>query len=143
MMRSPACPEPIGDPVIEAISTTTANGVWTCLVLAVASASVSMTVTQTELFAPVRAAAHKAGHMIGHLFHCFYCISHWVVIAGVAVYRPVIISSGAPLIDWTVSAFFTITLTALFSGLIFKVFLAAMGKVAKEQELKALLGQDG
>lgn len=116
---------------------------WTCVVLAVAAASVSITLTQTELFAPLRAAANKAGSMIGHLFHCFYCISHWVVIAGVAVYRPVIISSGMPLIDWTVSAFFTITLTALFSGLIFTVFLAAMSKMMKERALKAMLSQEG
>ena len=115
---------------------------WTCVVLAVAAASVSITITQTELFAPLRAAANKAGPMIGHLFHCFYCISHWVVIAGVAVYRPVIISSGMPLIDWTVSAFFTITLTALFSGLIFTVFLAAMSKMMKERALKTMLSQE-
>lgn len=126
----------------EILTSPAAQGLWTCLVLAIASASVSITLTQTELFAPLRAAAHKAGHMIGHLFHCFYCISHWVVIAGVAVYRPVIISSGAPIIDWTVSAFFTIALSALFSGVIFKVFLTAMSKKATELQLKKSLAQN-
>lgn len=120
----------------EILTSPAAQGLWTCLVLAIASASVSITLTQTELFAPLRAAAHKAGHMIGHLFHCFYCIS------SVAVYRPVIISSGAPIIDWTVSTFFTIALSALFSGVIFKVFLTAMNKKATELQLKKSLAQN-
>lgn len=125
----------------EILTSPAAQALWTCLVLAIASASVSITLTQTELFAPLRAAANKAGHMIGHLFHCFYCISHWIVIAGIAVYRPVIISSGVPIIDWTVSAFFTIALTALFCGMIFKVFLAAMSKKATEIQLKKTMAQ--
>lgn len=118
-----------------------AQGLWTCLVLAVASSAVSITITQTEMFAPLRAAANKAGHQIGHLFHCFYCISHWVVIAGIATYRPVLVASGIPLIDWVVSAFFTIAMAALFSGMIFRVFLSAMAKKTSELELKKLMSQ--
>ena len=114
---------------------------WTCVVLAVAAASVSITLTQTELFAPLRAAANKAGPMIGHLFHCFYCISHWVVIAGIATYRPVLVSSGIPLVDWVVSTFFTIAVSAFFSGMIFRVFLSAMAKKTAEIEIKKLMSQ--
>lgn len=115
------------------------SALWTCTVLAVASASLSVTISQTELFAPLRAWADKVGHMTGHLFHCFYCISHWVVIIGVAIYRPVLISSGAVIVDWIVSAFFTITLAAFFSGIIFNVFLSAMGKKMKERAVKKAL----
>jgi hypothetical protein len=125
--------------VSEILNSSAASALWTCVVIAIASASVSITVTQTELFAPLRTLANKAGHMIGHLFHCFYCISHWVVIACIAVYRPVIISSDVALVDWTVSAFFTITLATFFSGMIFKVFLAAMMKMVKERELKKMM----
>ncbi len=117
------------------------QGLWTCLVLAIASSAVSITITQTEMFAPLRAAANKAGHQIGHLFHCFYCISHWVVIASIVAYRPVLIASGIPLIDWVVSAFFTIAMAALFSGMIFRVFLSAMAKKTNEIELKKLMSQ--
>jgi len=117
------------------------QGLWACLVLAIASSSVSITITQTEMFAPLRAAANKAGHQIGHLFHCFYCISHWVVIAGIVAYRPVLIASGIPLIDWVVSAFFTIAMAALFSGMIFRVFLSAMAKKTNEIALKKLMSQ--
>ena len=126
----------------EILNSSSATALWTCIVLALASASISITITQTELFAPLRAAANKAGHMIGHLFHCFYCISHWVVIVGIAVYRPIIISSGIPLMDWIVSAFFTIALTAFFCGIIFNVFLSAMAKMIKERELRKVMSSD-
>lgn len=108
------------------------NGLWTCLVIAMASASIAMTMTQTELFAPLRQWAKKTGHMIGHLFKCFYCMSHWAVIAGIIIYRPVLISSGNMIVDLIVSTFVTITLAAIICGIMFLVFLSAMQKGAKE-----------
>ena len=113
---------------------------WTCAVLAVAASSISITVTQTEIFAPLRSAMNRVHPMVGHLFHCFYCFSHWAAIAGVALYRPVLISSGYPLADLTISVFFTIGLAALTSGLIFTAFIAAVTKHAKQAQLKKELG---
>jgi hypothetical protein len=129
--------------VTEILNLPAASALWTCLVLAMASATVSITITQTELFAPLRAWANRVHPMTGHLFHCFYCMSHWVVIAGIAIYRPVIISSGVLVIDWTVSALFTVALAALFSGAIFKAFLAAMAKKMKEIEVKKAMYAEG
>ena len=62
----------------------------------------------------------------GHLFHCFYCLSHWVVFGGMAVYRPALLNSGFALIDWVMTAFIVITITTLINGLMFKVFQAAI-----------------
>lgn len=107
-----------------------------CLVIAIASASIAMTVTQTEIFAPWRAFAGKLHATLGYLFTCFYCFSHWVVIGGVTLYRPVILDSGNSLANWLVSVFFTITLTTFVCGLIFKVFLAAMASHEKLQSMK-------
>lgn len=125
----------------EILNSPAISALWACIVLAIAAASVSVTLTQTELFAPIRARANKAGHMIGHLFHCFYCMSHWVVIVGIAVYRPVILSSGWLMIDLTVSTFFTVTLSAFFSGMILKVFLVSVTKTAKELEVRRLMSE--
>ena len=111
------------------------HALWVCLVIAIASASVSMTITQTELFVPVRAFTEKLGHMIGYLFKCFYCMNHWVVIAGMVFYHPRVIVSDYILVDWIVSTFFTITLSSYISGFMFKVFLTAMAKKQKEQEM--------
>ncbi|OTG85739.1 DUF1360 domain-containing protein [Acinetobacter sp. ANC 4558] len=107
-----------------------------CMILAVASASISMTLTQTELFAPLRNWAKSTGHMIGHLFQCFYCMSHWVVILGILIYQSILIHSGYIWVDLIISVFFTITLTTFICGIMFKVFLTGMNKAVKEQELK-------
>jgi hypothetical protein len=98
----------------------------TCLMIAMAASSISMTVTQTELFAAFREWTTKKNALMGHLFHCFYCLSHWVVFGGMAVYRPVLLNSGFALIDWVMTAFIVITITTLINGLMFKVFQAAV-----------------
>lgn len=98
----------------------------TCLMIAMAASSISMTVTQTELFAAFREWMTKKNALMGHLFHCFYCLSHWVVFGGMAVYRPTLLNSGFVLIDWVMTAFIVITITTLINGLMFKVFQAAV-----------------
>lgn len=100
--------------------------VWICLSIALASASISMTLTQTELFAGLRAWTARLHPMVGHLFHCFYCLSHWVVFAGMLIYRPYLLHSGITVIDWVMTAFITLTITTFINGLLFKVFQAAV-----------------
>lgn len=112
-----------------------ASALWACLVIAVAAASISYTITMTELFAPVRSWSQKLGHMIGYLFTCFYCMSHWVVIAAVLIYRPRLIQSDLLSVDLIVSVFFTITVAALVCGLLFRVFLTAMAMKLKQKEM--------
>lgn len=117
------------------------NALWVCLVIAFAASSISYTITQTELFVPVRNLSQKFGHMIGYLFSCFYCMSHWVIIAGVLVYQPILISSGHTFVDIVVSIFFIITISTFISGFIFKVFLTAISMKIKEKEMKELLSK--
>lgn len=112
-----------------------ASALWACFVIAVAAASISYTITMTELFAPVRSWSQKLGHMIGYLFTCFYCMSHWVVIAAVLIYRPRLIQSDLLGVDLIVSIFFTITMAALVCGLLFRVFLTAMAMKLKQKEM--------
>lgn len=109
---------------------------WICLVIALMSSCISITVTQQEMFRPLREWTAKKNAMIGYLFRCFYCFSHWVVFAGVALYQPVLIHSGFRLVDLTVTAFFTVGLTAMFSGIILKVMRNAIAKAVEEKEMK-------
>ncbi len=114
----------------------------TCLMIALAASSISMTVTQTELFAAFREWMTKKNAMMGHLFHCFYCLSHWVVFGGMLVYRPALLHSGFAFIDWVMTAFITITLATLINGLMFKVFQAAVSThVMKHEAQKTLQSQ--
>lgn len=114
------------------------NGLWTCAVLAVAAASISITITQTEVFASTRAWTDTIHPMLGYLFRCFYCMNHWVIIGGVLLYRPILVRGGSIYVDLIVSIFFSITLSALVSGVVFKVFLTAMEKATREKELKRI-----
>ncbi len=120
---------------MEIVWSSSAAALWMCVVIAVAAASISYTITMTELFAPVRAWTQKLGHMIGYLFTCFYCMSHWVVIAAVLIYQPRLIQSGSLVCDLIVSTFFTITISALACGLLFRVFLTAMAMKLKQKEM--------
>ncbi len=112
-----------------------AAALWVCLVIAIAAASISYTITMTALFAPVRSWSQKLGHMISYLFNCFYCMSHWVVIGAVLIYRPRLIQSASLGVDLIVSIFFTITVAALVCGLLFSAFLTAMAMKLKHKEM--------
>ncbi|WP_428240777.1 hypothetical protein [Gynuella sp.] len=109
---------------------------WACLMIAFASSCMSITITQTELFASMRTWIAKKNTLLGHLFHCFYCLSHWIVFVFIALYRPTLIDGSYVLINLAVTAFVTISLATLISGLIFNVFLKGLTKAQLEQELK-------
>lgn len=110
-----------------------------CLMIALAAASISMTITQTELFAGLRRWTVKKNAMLGYLFQCFYCLSHWVVFAGMLVYRPYLLHSGMPVIDWIMTAFITLTLTTFVNGMIFKVFQMAVSTHLLKHEAQQAL----
>lgn len=58
------------------------------LVLALVTASISFTVTETKIFQPVREAIKRRHVFFGELASCGYCFGHWVAFALVAIYRP-------------------------------------------------------
>ena len=112
-----------------------------CLMIALASSSISMTITQTELFAGLRTWTAKVSPMLGHLFQCFYCLSHWVVFVAMLIYRPLLLNSGITVVDWVMTMFITLTLTTFISGLIFKVFQAAVTTHVMKHEAKITLNK--
>ncbi|MEG3131164.1 DUF1360 domain-containing protein [Pantoea cypripedii] len=110
-----------------------------CLMIALASASLSMTITQTELFAALRAWTARKNGMLGHLFSCFYCMSHWMVAAGMLFYQPALLHSDIGLVDWLVTAFVVLTVTTFINGLLFKVFQAAVRTHVMKHEAQQTL----
>ena len=111
------------------------QAVWICVVIAIASASISTTITLTELFRPVRHLANDLGYMAGYLFQCFYCMSHWIIIFAIAIYQPILIKSPYFIIDLIISVFFTLTISTFINGLIFKVFSCKMKMKMIENEI--------
>ncbi|HEX2059355.1 MAG TPA: DUF1360 domain-containing protein [Thermoanaerobaculia bacterium] len=105
------------------------------VILALAVSAIAMSITQGTIFAPFRTWLAAKNHRLGELFACFFCLSHWVAFAAVAVFQPRPLRSGFYVADLVVSAFATIGLAVITSGIIFRVFLAAMA-VHREREAK-------
>ncbi|MFM2476203.1 hypothetical protein [Celerinatantimonas sp. MCCC 1A17872] len=114
---------------------------WVVFVLSLAASCISITVTQTELFRPLREFVSKKSHMFGYLFQCFYCFSHWVIFAGILIYRPVLIRSGSYIVDLIVSAFFTIGLSTITSGIMFKAMRTAIAKHMDAEKMHRTLDE--
>jgi hypothetical protein len=65
-----------------------ADDVLACVIIGTASAAVAMSFTQGTMFEPLRKWISAQNKLIGELANCFFCMSHWIVFAGIAVYRP-------------------------------------------------------
>ena len=103
---------------------------WVCMVIALMSSCTSITVTQQEMFRLLRERMVKINAMTGCL------LSHWVVLVGMAIYRPVLLNSGFWLVDLAVTAFFTIGLTSIFRGIILLMMRNAIAKAIEEKDMK-------
>lgn len=58
------------------------------------TASVAFTISETVLFAPMRAQVKRANPWLGKLVNCGDCLGHWVAFGLAAVYRPRLFQSG-------------------------------------------------
>ena len=58
------------------------------LLLSLVAACVSFTVSETTLFASLRAAACRFNHWTGELLACGYCVGHWVTATLIVLCRP-------------------------------------------------------
>jgi len=87
------------------------------LAVALVVSPTSVTVTKARVFREVRTAA--AWHpWLEELLHCPYCLSHWIALGLVLVYRPCVIRGPAPVVDTIVSLFVIVALASMWSRLI-------------------------
>ncbi len=91
------------------------------LVLALATSAISMSFTQGSMFEPLRSWIASKNTLLGELSRCFFCFSHWVAFAAIAIYRPRPLQIWWPA-DLVVAAFVVIALATLISGLMFAGF---------------------
>ena len=95
-------------------------------ILAVACASISLTVTRAEIFEPLRARIEKRSEWFGTLFGCPYCFSHWLAAGVVAIFQPLPLQFTPHqwfhhLAEYPVSIFALVSLTAIVVGAITKL----------------------
>ena len=73
--------------------------------LSFVAACISFTISETQLFEPLRNWLKTKSSFLGKLFKCGYCLGHWVAFLLVAVYRPRLFISFFFLIDYFFTAF--------------------------------------
>lgn len=95
-------------------------GLYQVAVLALATAAISVTVSKARVSASAREWIASRSTWLGELVSCSYCTSHWVAIALVAIYRPVLISQWI-VVDLLVSVFGMVAIAAIVSGVIIKL----------------------
>lgn len=67
------------------------------LVLALVTASIAFTVTESKVLKPLREWAERLNEKFGELLSCGYCLGHWISFALVAIYRPRLFDFWMPL----------------------------------------------
>jgi len=77
------------------------------------------------MFEPLRSWIASKNVLLGELSRCFFCLSHWVAFAAIAIYRPRPLQIWWPA-DLLVAAFVVIALATLISGLMFAGFFMAV-----------------
>lgn len=91
-------------------------GLMAVVMLSVATAAISMTLTKAAVFKPMRKWLAARSKWLGKLFSCPYCASHWVATGLVLVYPPAI-----PL---PLAIFVVVTLASPFAWLIYQSYSA-------------------
>lgn len=97
-------------------------GILDFVYLALATASISLTITKATIFEPVRDWIGDRSDFFGELFSCPYCMSHWISFGFIAYYQPRLITSQYLLADLFVSTFALITVASLLAASVFRLF---------------------
>ena len=94
---------------------------WQIVILSLATAAISLTISKAKVTAPAREWLARRNKWLGNLVECPYCTSHWVAFALVALYRPETILHLWVVLDLLVVAFVIVALAALVCGVIIKL----------------------
>lgn len=73
------------------------------VLLSLATASISFTLTETKLFLPFREWVKEKNSFLGKLLSCGYCFGHWVALTLVGIYKTKLFDSWWPL-DYLLAA---------------------------------------
>jgi len=101
-----------------------ADKIFKLVMLSMCIATISLTVTKSVAFLPVRRILHQQSEWLGALVNCPYCLTHWIAIVFVIllyVYSPFYIVTNKVFLDSVIMIFATTSLATLISGLMFFV----------------------
>jgi len=91
------------------------------LVLSLAVGTIALTISSSNLFETVRNFVDELSEWLGSLIECSYCLTHWIALAVMLMYRPRLIESGFAWADWTISYFALVALSAAVGGVLLRL----------------------
>jgi len=97
------------------------------ILLSMVCATVAFTITESKLFETFRNYMELIDDMVGKLFHCGYCLSHWISFLLVIIYKPLLFNSGYYLLDYFMTSL-VITWLSAWQWLGFSYLISKSGK---------------
>lgn len=91
---------------------------YAVLILGIAVAVVSTTVTKSAIFGPLRVWIDGRASLLGDLFHCPYCMAHWVALLTVILTEPFAIVSASYALDCAVATLLLTFVASIGYGMI-------------------------
>lgn len=92
-------------------------------------APVTLTITKAGIFAPLRNFIASKSKWLGELARCPYCMSHWVSLGTVVLFKPVVLD------DWAPNLLFCVfSLVSVSSWVMWAVFTAHSGMSGNDAE---------
>jgi hypothetical protein len=82
-----------------------------CFYLSLVTASMSFTITETKIFAPLRLWMKSRSRFFGDLLSCGYCLGHWIALILVILFKPTLFQTW-----WLLDYFFVILIIAWVAG---------------------------
>lgn len=98
------------------------NSIRALVILAAAVAAVSMTITMSKIFLPLRTWIKSKSPFLGDLFACPYCFSHWGSLIAVLVWYVRPIHTEAWLLDYLVAIFAMVTVASWWVHVIYLAY---------------------
>ena len=92
------------------------------LILSLAVATVSVTVTLSKIFEKPRDWIAKRSEFLGGLTSCPYCFSHWGSFLAVLIFAPKVVSVGPWAINFIVTSFAMVAMAAWSARFIIRTY---------------------
>ncbi len=87
----------------------------TVLALSLVASTTSVTLAKARVFRGLRERVARCGPWLRDLFHCPYCLSHWIALGLTLIYRPALLFSGYWAMDIVANLFVIVALAAIWS----------------------------
>lgn len=87
------------------------------MLLSIAVGAVTMTLSKSKIFLPIREIIKERSEFLGDLINCTYCTSHWIAAAFVILFQPSLMDAAFQnfMLCW-------LLLVALASGTVWFIF---------------------